>query len=69
MLHAPAAEQRRGDAVEGGGLVQPNERVRLEPVPAHAVTAVDERHPHVVGMVDQGVVVNAIPVAPAPTTR
>ena len=33
--------------------MQLDERVRLEPVPADAVPTVDERHPHVGGVVDQ----------------
>ena len=54
LLQLPAAEHGRGDAVEGRGLVQPHERVRLEPVAADAVATVDQRHAYV-GVVDQRV--------------
>ena len=55
VLHPPTAEQRRRDAVEARGLVQLDERVRLEPVAADAVPAVDQRHPYVGRVVDQRV--------------
>ena len=59
-LQPAAAEERRRDPVEGRGLMQPHEAVRVEPMPARAVAAihqrdgdvrvrregVDERHPH-----------------------
>ena len=54
LLHTAAAEHRRRDAVEGRGLVQPDERVGLEPVAADAVAAVDQGHAYV-GVVDQRV--------------
>ena len=54
LLQLAAAEQGRRDAVEGGGLMQADERVRLEPVPADAVATVDQRHADV-GVVDQRV--------------
>ncbi len=43
LLDAAAAEQRRRDAVERGRLVQPDEGVGVQPVPAGTVPAVDER--------------------------
>ena len=52
LLHAAAAEQRRRDAVERRRLVQADEGIGVEPVPADAVPAVDDRHAHV-GVVDQ----------------
>ena len=55
VLHPPTAEKRRRDAVEARGLVQPHERVRLEPVAADAVPAVDQSHADVGGVVDQRV--------------
>src|SRR3954454_8826475 len=54
LLHAAAAEERGRDAVERGRLVQPDERVGAEPVPADVVTAVDEGDADV-GMGDEGV--------------
>ena len=54
LLQRPVAEQRRGHAVERGGLVQPDERVRVEPVPTDSVPAVDHDHADV-RMVDQSV--------------
>jgi hypothetical protein len=53
LLQLTAAEQRRRDVVEGGGLVQPHERVRPEPVSADTVATVDQGHAYV-GVVDQG---------------
>ena len=47
LLELATAEECRGDAVEGGGLMQPNEGIRLEPVPSRTVPAVDEGHPRV----------------------
>ena len=52
LLELSAAEQGRGDAVEGGGLVQPDEGVGLQPVAAHAVPPVDQRHAGI-GVVDE----------------
>ena len=54
LLQLAAAEQGRRDAVEGRGLVQADEGVRLEPVPADAVATVDQGHADV-GVVDQRV--------------
>ena len=53
-LHAAAAEQGRRDAVERRCLVQPHERVGVEPVAADAVAAVDYCYSYV-GVVDQRV--------------
>ena len=53
-LEPTTAEHPRRDAVEGRRLVQTYERVRVAPVAADAVAAVDEGDPHV-GVVDQGV--------------
>ena len=53
LLDVPA-EHRRGDTVERRGLVQPDERVVLQPVPACAVAAVDDRDA-CVGVVDERV--------------
>ena len=53
-LDPTIAQHARGHAVEGGGLVQPDEGVRVAPVPADAVAPVDQGHPGV-GVVDQGV--------------
>ena len=46
-LHPPAAQQRRGDAVERRRLVQAHEPVGVEPVASGAVTTVDDRDRHV----------------------
>ena len=54
LLHPPATQRRGRDTVEGGRLVQADEGVGVEPVPADAVPAIDQRHPHV-GVVDQRV--------------
>ena len=53
-LAVVAAEQGRGDAVEGRRLVQLDERVGPAPVSADAVAAVDQRHRDV-RVIDQGV--------------
>ena len=47
--------------------MQADERVRVEPVPADAVAAVDHRHATSAWSISASV--NAIPIAPAPTTR
>ncbi len=54
-LQAAGAELRRRDAVEDRGLVQPHERVRVPPVATGRFPPVDDRHVHVVGVVNQGV--------------
>ena len=46
LLQLPPAEQGRRNAIEGGGLMQSDEGVRLEPVSADAVPTVDQRHPN-----------------------
>ncbi len=50
-LNAAAAEQRRRDPVERGGLVQADEGIGVEPVSADTVAPVDEGYPHI-GVVD-----------------
>jgi hypothetical protein len=52
LLHPATAQQRRRDTVEGRSLVQADEGICLEPVTAHAVAAIDHRHPHL-SVVDQ----------------
>jgi hypothetical protein len=46
-LDRTGSEDGRRDAVEQGRLVQLDERVRVEPVPAGRVAAIDERDVHV----------------------
>ena len=53
-LQPPPPSSGRGDAVEARGLVQPDEGVGLQPVPADAVATVDQRDARV-GVVDQRV--------------
>ena len=53
-LHRTAAEARRRDAVEQRRLMQLDERIRVQPVPAGRVATVDERDVDV-GMVDERV--------------
>ena len=48
VLLDPALAQRgRRDTVEQRGLVQTDEGVGLQPMPADTVSTVDERHPHI----------------------
>ena len=54
LLHRAAPEHGRRDAVEHRRLVQLDERVRVEPMPAGRVPAVDQRDVHI-GVIDQRV--------------
>ncbi len=53
-LEPTVGKHTRGDAVEGRGLVQSHEGVRVAPVPADAVAPLDHGHTYV-GVVDQRV--------------
>ena len=54
VLNSPTPEQRRRHAIEGGCLVAAHEGIRVQPVTACTVPAVDDSYPHV-GVVHQGV--------------
>ena len=54
LLQLATTEQGRCNAIEGRGLVQADEGIRLQPVPADAVATVDQGHAYV-GVVGQGV--------------
>ena len=66
MVSLPEAQ--RVDAVERRGLMQPDERVGGGPVPARLVVAVHQHHASP-GVSETSVSMNAMPMAPAPTTR
>ena len=51
----PATEDPGGDPVELRGLVQPDEGVGREPVPARTFTSIDERDPDVAAVVGERV--------------
>ena len=67
LVDAVVSERPRLDAVVGRWLMQTDERICVEPVPSGSVTAVDEDDLGVA--VSDKVSANAIPDAPAPTTR
>lgn len=66
-LERSGAENCRRNAVELRSLMEPDERIGIEPVPTRAVPPVDDRDVDI-GVIDERTV-KAIPMAPAPTTR